>query len=169
MCVGGQVAFSWLALLDALEDRKATTPYDSLDNIVELAQSVGLPSSGFSLREEVKFALLYFTELGSLSWFDEPALRSLVVLVCVRAFLFLFLMPSASFFFSILWYSRSHVVLQDPNWLIKAFSRVICDFSLHPCGQVGTHPHNHRRKGKCATFHSNVFERGTILKTQRSN
>ena len=105
------MAFSWLALLDALEDRKATTPYDSLDNIVELAQSVGLPSSGFSLREEVKFALLYFTELGSLSWFDEPALRSLVVLVCVPAFL---IDPSPSFSLS-LCYSRLTLCFRTPT------------------------------------------------------
>ena len=80
-----QVPFAWLALLDALEKLKDDKQVDSFQGIVDVARSVGLPSPGFALEDEVTFILLYFTELGSLSWFDEPGLSDLVILVSCRA------------------------------------------------------------------------------------
>ena len=71
----------WLALLDALEAVKNTKKIESFAGVMVMAESVGLPSPGFTVEDEVRFILLYFTLLGVLSWFDEPGLSDLVILV----------------------------------------------------------------------------------------
>ena len=69
-------------MLDALEAlKKDGAKVLSLSAMEDLGRSVNLPSEGLDLTEEVTFILHYFTELGLLSWFPDPALRDTIILV----------------------------------------------------------------------------------------
>eukprot|EP00300_Choanocystis_sp_HF-7_P017405 c19720_g2_i6.p1 GENE.c19720_g2_i6~~c19720_g2_i6.p1 ORF type:complete len:648 (+),score=174.06 c19720_g2_i6:737-2680(+) len=97
--INKKVPFEWLQLMDKVEQLKEEHPVMSFAEVRRLAVSCGLPTSGASLDEETLFALTYLNELAILMWYDELALRDLVIL--------------------------------DPNWLIKAATKIVCKFDIH--------------------------------------
>ena len=77
-----QVPYRWLALIDVLEElKKRDVKVMSLAAMEELGRSVQLPSQGLTVAEEITLILHYFTDLGLVSWFPDPALCGTVILV----------------------------------------------------------------------------------------
>ena len=69
-------------MMDKIEAIKDECAVQSFGQMCDLCRSCGLPTSdGFGLEGEVVLALTYLNELGVVMWYDEPALRDLVILV----------------------------------------------------------------------------------------
>ena len=69
-----------MALVCELQGRvRAGTRFATLDEVKDIASRLGVTSRGGS--PELRLALRYLAEVGHITWFDEPGLDHIVVLV----------------------------------------------------------------------------------------